>query len=554
MSNFLIPVRLKVSDSAALKIKDAIKAGGKVKSVTVRMEATHSGIVNGNNWLYTPSGMAAGVKSFVFPKKAPVTLEHDPESPILGHVIDSKYVDYKLAGFRATDRKSSDFVSEIKDHLSAVSNNPSYKGLGHIELISKITDSDAIEKVLNGEYIGVSVGGVTDSAICSICGTDKKIGSCEHERGNYYGGEKAFLIGGNMKFDHITYTARPADKNAAAVIIRDSEDVSSSLDILDFEIETKDKSMKITLAEAAKSHDALVQHAGELGIKDFVIQTDDDMSVADYLFSDAKTYPIADAKVASVILDFLETKVEQDSEAQSAIEVLKDKLEELGVKDHKEVIADMVKGQEALGEDEESTTQAPAINTEELKQAISDSVIERLQEVLTVQDSFSATRVKALSAENRQLRQQLSDLNTRLRDSLVDQICAIEKISDSAKIEKLKQRSITSLQDKLEDLKDCQIAPAAEEAAADISDSEGKTDLGENSVTLDNVPDESIKDSEEPKVEDGKAEETAEELKVLDSKTFKAKYAEIMRSSGIMAAKAFTQECREKNILPQEYN
>ena len=65
MQNFKIPVILKVNDSQFKDIKDSIDSGKKIKSITVKMEATHSGIVNGNNWYYTPDGMAKGASSFI---------------------------------------------------------------------------------------------------------------------------------------------------------------------------------------------------------------------------------------------------------------------------------------------------------------------------------------------------------------------------------------------------------------------------------------------------------------------------------------------------------
>lgn len=92
MQNFKIPVILKVNDSQFKDIKDSIDSGKKIKSITVKMEATHSGIVNGNNWYYTPDGMAKGASSFIKDSGAPVTIEHEEDSPIVGRVQQSKYV------------------------------------------------------------------------------------------------------------------------------------------------------------------------------------------------------------------------------------------------------------------------------------------------------------------------------------------------------------------------------------------------------------------------------------------------------------------------------
>ena len=45
---------IEIPDSLKQRIADSLSSGQKLKSVTVRMEATHSGKPNGNNWIYTP--------------------------------------------------------------------------------------------------------------------------------------------------------------------------------------------------------------------------------------------------------------------------------------------------------------------------------------------------------------------------------------------------------------------------------------------------------------------------------------------------------------------
>lgn len=550
MATFVIPVRLK-SDPSIIKIRDSIKDGQKIKSLTVKMEATHSGIVNGNSWFYTPEGMKNGASSFVTPTNAPVTLEHDPNSPILGRVTDSRYVDYKMKSLHIQDRKSSGFRQTIKDHLNSVRGNGKYKGLGHIELIAKITDSDAINRILDGEYIGVSVGGTTKSAVCSICGTDKMHSSCDHKPGHFYDSEKCFLIGGDMKFDHITYTARPADKNAASMIIRDSEDVSSSLSILDFEIITKDNSMKLNLSEVAKSNDALVQHASDLGIKDFTIQSGDDISVADYLFGDEKTFPIATKEQAALVLDYLKTKVEDGKELQSAVTVVEDKMAEFG-EDYTKVIEDMKAAQAAPVEDskvEEQKVEQSPIDVEQLKDSIALAVVEQLQSVLTVQDSFSSNRIRTLTQENKRLSEQVNAINVRLRDSLVGQICAIAQIEDSDKINQLKQRTIASLEDKLQDMQE----QSAKKDETIVEDSAKGEVLPENSVTLDSVSETEIKDSNVEPEGEKEPEAKQDEIKVMDSREFKELYKSTVRQGGFAAGKKLTEEMRAAGTLPAGY-
>ena len=67
--NFQIPVKLKISDESIDKIRDRLGSNEELSSITVKMEATHSGIVNGNNWFYVNDGMERGAKSFTCFKK-----------------------------------------------------------------------------------------------------------------------------------------------------------------------------------------------------------------------------------------------------------------------------------------------------------------------------------------------------------------------------------------------------------------------------------------------------------------------------------------------------
>lgn len=556
VSDFLIPVRIKSSDDNFLEVKDAIRSGKKIRSITVRMEATHSGKVNGNNFYYTPGGMAHGVKSFF---GAPVTIEHDENSPIIGRVLDSKYVDYKIQKIESfSDKKDSkyltSYVNKIKDHVSSYRRMVGYKGLGHIELICKITDSDAIQKVLDGEYIGVSVGGKVDSALCSVCGTNRGQRDCGHTPGVRYDGEKAFLIGGNMTFDHVTYTKIPADKNAASSIIRDSEDVSSEIMILDFEIEQKGDSMKVKISEVSGSNQALTDYAGSIGLNGFVI-SDAELPVADYLFSEEKTFPISDKLQASLVMCFIKDKVQEDEGLDKIIAVVQDKLKELEVEDYEKVVKEAVEAQDQdkeTKEDEGENKIADSGVSSFTKEELVSEIVDKLRTVLTVQDDFSSSRIRALTAENKSLRDQISTLQISLKDSIVDQICSLEKISDSAKIENLKQRTIVSLQDKLQDLQTASTPVQVEDSK---KDEQNKTVLEEGSVTLDHIADTKIEDSQskgEGEPEEKKEEET-KEVKVLDSRTFEAQYKAKVKEGGFQAGRDFIEECRKEGTLPEKF-
>jgi S-ribosylhomocysteine lyase LuxS involved in autoinducer biosynthesis len=97
--------------------------------------------------------------------------------------------------------------------------DPGYEGLGYIELIVDVTDSDAIQKVLDRRYLTGSVGASTDSAICSICKKDwaEDEGVCEHRPGEKYEGKKCFLIAGNLTYDEYSFVNTPADRHSRVI-------------------------------------------------------------------------------------------------------------------------------------------------------------------------------------------------------------------------------------------------------------------------------------------------------------------------------------------------
>ena len=208
------------------KTKDSSSPSG--HSLLAQIEMTHSGIVTGNYGFYLPSRMKDGAPSFTnkFPK--PVLIGHDEgeaETDPIGRVIDAEYVDTsagylsndsylnKLVSFRDEEKdKTLSFVNYI---ISNYNSKDDYAGLGNIRGTLNITDSKAIEKILDGRYLTVSISMISDSATCSICGTNWiKEGFCEHRRGQSYEDSVCVVIPGTMRYEHVAIVNSPADPNA----------------------------------------------------------------------------------------------------------------------------------------------------------------------------------------------------------------------------------------------------------------------------------------------------------------------------------------------------
>lgn len=537
-----IPIIVDIDRDLEIKIQDSIKSGS-LKSVTVKMEATHSGKVNGNYWYYSPYGMSNGAKSFIRPYAKRVTRDHLDDSETLGRVIEANYISYSDAPEKLLNPVNKNSIREIKDFIKSPNYRKSdYKGLGHVELIAKITDPDAINKILDNKYVSVSVGGNAKSAICSVCGENVKNGH-RHMRGAQYNGEPCFYIGGDMVFEHVSYVDVPADKKTVSTLIRDAEEHRSYLSILDFETSTQGNTTMVKLDDLDKSNTILVDHAKELGIKDFVCPTDI-KDKSNYVFIEEQSFPISDALSASLVKDFFVTKIEDSEDKQSILQLVDEKLAELGVSDY----ASVIEGAKATKDPENVVKDSLETG------ALADLVVAKIQDSLGIKaSSYQSARTKALAKENQILSNKVAELESQLRDSLVSQISTLDKIEDSDKIERLKERSIDSLMDKLQDIKDYQSKEVKEdkedkdvknEEGTEVKDSQDKNTLPKDGITItDSVDGEGQTDT-------GKEGEPQNQIKDSESLVFKDKkeleeaYRKVLKEKGLTKALQFKRSAK----------
>ena len=186
----------------------------------VKIAATHAGLVTRNNGFYMPDKMRDGAGTFVQNYGKPVLLHHNSHSgdPV-GRIRHAQYVDTST-GIAKQDGYIKDFIDphvsfetkvDIIDRIisDGLLDDPSYDGVGYIELIAAITDKEAIQKISDNRYLTVSIGAETDAAICSICKTDwAETGEiCDHVPGNEYEGKSAFVIAGNLFYDEVSFVS-----------------------------------------------------------------------------------------------------------------------------------------------------------------------------------------------------------------------------------------------------------------------------------------------------------------------------------------------------------
>lgn len=173
--------------------ESTVGMGSLPKELYVQIEAIHAGTSKNSNRypaekLRGDMKIRSGMYSWNYPYPKPLIYNHDTDTDATGRIIDARYAEMTQAG------------------------RPG------IIVTAHVTDPKAIERVLDGRLLTVSIGATSNAAICSICGTDIiEEGFCGHMRGESYGGEVAEWITGDLWFDELSWVNVPADQDAMIV-------------------------------------------------------------------------------------------------------------------------------------------------------------------------------------------------------------------------------------------------------------------------------------------------------------------------------------------------
>lgn len=182
------------------------KEGSDEDGILVWIDAIHA-MTTGNHTTYTAQELKGdpvkktGQYSWTYPYEAPVLTHHNQKGEPIGRVV--------VASYSKTSRAGSPVI----------------------KLKCRITDPEAIQKIKDGRYKTVSIGGFAEHAYCSICGTDWiDEGYCEHWPGRQYGEEKetAHLILGDIYFVEVSFVNVPADRFAQVTSIIDGVEPDSN--------------------------------------------------------------------------------------------------------------------------------------------------------------------------------------------------------------------------------------------------------------------------------------------------------------------------------------
>ncbi len=192
------PIKINVNKnkrSLIISDSDGVK---KDYGLICEIEATHSGTLI-NNRIYPPKSMNKGVRSWTKPYKKPVLVNHNDTADPIGRIIKAKYV----KTLRGLETDSYEPVLKVSD------------GYGYMRLTARVTDVDAIQKIIDGRYETVSVRMSTDHAFCSICDTDWSAdGPCDHSPGQMYDKKLAYITTGDLFYREMSFVNIPADELA----------------------------------------------------------------------------------------------------------------------------------------------------------------------------------------------------------------------------------------------------------------------------------------------------------------------------------------------------
>lgn len=209
-----------------------------------RIECIHAGMTR-NKTFYSAEKLkgdpikASGVYSWTNPYPKPMIKNHDSYSgDPTGRIESAVYIT------NSTTNKES------------------------IVIIPTITDPDAIEKVLDGRYMTVSIGATTDSAICSICGTNLvEEGWCGHFKGEKYDDQECYWIIGDLWFDECSWVNVPADQDAQVVDKGEviMAEAFAESDGVYYDLSKEEKDQDFVLTEQVAETYGLVTHKKDQG-------------------------------------------------------------------------------------------------------------------------------------------------------------------------------------------------------------------------------------------------------------------------------------------------
>ena len=457
-----------------LTIEDSAK-----KPVSLKIEAAHAGIVNGNYIFYTPKALREGSKSL---KEFFKPLQKKHFDKTLGYIYDAVFEERQTSSYQSAIETAStpeELGKAVKAYYYSEEYHQNKEGFGVLVSKARLYDDEKISKLAHNDRGYVSIAGDSSSAVCSICYGNAA--ECEHNLGTRYGNEVCFAIADSLELDHISFEDIPANWKTNTLIITDSQ-VLGKVELIE-----EGQTMKLTLDAFKESLGNLENILTELNLSKHLEAYKADIEAAkggDFLFPKEKLLPLntkLGVIIATKLLESLEDGTDKDTVATL---VTKEYTKVLGEVSLEEAVDQL---EVVVTETKEEVEEEPAVVVEEVV-PVTEEAEEKLeitdadQMVLKIVDSLSnlvdtkladlQSKVESLMIQDQAqhqnkiyedhidaLKQDLvlaatteAQLTAELQASLLGQIALLKQVDTGSEYyKKLETRSVKELQLTLED-------------------------------------------------------------------------------------------------------
>lgn len=456
-----------------LTIEDSAK-----KPVSLKIEAAHAGIVNGNYIFYTPKALREGSKSL---KEFFKPLQKKHFDKTLGYIYDAVFEERQTSSYQSAIETAStpeELGKAVKAYYYSEEYHQNKEGFGVLVSKARLYDDEKISKLAHNDRGYVSIAGDSSSAVCSICYGNAA--ECEHNLGTRYGNEVCFAIADSLELDHISFEDIPANWKTNTLIITDSQ-VLGKVELIE-----EGQTMKLTLDAFKESLGNLDNILTELNLSKHLEAYKADIEAAkggDFLFPKEKLLPLntkLGVIVATKLLESLEDGTDKDTVAtlvtkeytkvlgEVSLEEAVDQLEVVVTETKEEIEDPAVVVEEVVPVTEESEEKLEITDADQMVLKIVDSLsnlvdtkladLQSKVESLMIQDQAQHQN-KIYEDHIDALKQDLvlaatteAQLTAELQASLLGQIALLKQVDTGSEYyKKLETRSVKELQLTLED-------------------------------------------------------------------------------------------------------
>jgi len=463
-----------------LNIEDALK---KNSNVSIKIEAAHAGVMNGNFLFYLPKALSFGADSL---NKFYKPLQKKHYNSTLGYIYNSEYKETNINSehynkiTKADNAK--DLVSSVKQYIKTdeYENNPT--GFGVLVSKAKLYDSNKIKDLQYNDTGTVSVGGDAGVAYCSIC--SNQIAECGHKLGHRYkNNELCFgIVADDFEIDHISFETIPANWETNSLIITDSKQILGNIELIE-----EGQLMKLTLDKLKENLGNIESVLTELNLLEYIDQYKTDIESAlnsQFLLSADKQLPY-NTPLTTYVTNQLLSQLEESEDKTILIELFGTSFEDIFADktedEIKTILTEGVKQVEQPAEvtlEPENNGTPEAVVATEPTLAITDSdkivlairdslaasfdnsfqqIFSQLENLFTKENTAKANkileeRIEAFKSDLKASNSLNNVVSEELKESLINQIVLIKGVDiESEYFTKLKSRSIQELKMTLED-------------------------------------------------------------------------------------------------------